>query len=116
MSNVERAKEIVIEILKKMHGKCPKDFSFKRKDQAITLASKNAIKIKDENVQIDPNLMFQRLASSIVKTEDHLGEALKHELCTFPPSLFETSGILNEAQKPQLMDAISSMVDMSPQV
>ena len=43
--NGERAKKTGIEILKKMHGKCPKDFSFKRKDQAITLASKNTIKI-----------------------------------------------------------------------
>ena len=99
-----------------MGGKLVNNVSLKRKDQATTLASKNAFKIRDETVQIDPNLMFQRLASSIVKSEDTLEEALKHELCTFPPSLFETVGVLNEARKPQLLDVISSMAVMSPQV
>ena len=77
-----------------MNGKSPNDFSCKWKDQAVTLASKNAVRIKGEPVQIDPNLMFQRLASSIVKLDDNLGDALKHELCTFPPALFESFVVL----------------------
>ena len=88
--NVDNSKDIGISILKKMNDKSPGEFSFKKKDQAITLGSKNNVKIKDESVQIDPNLMFQRLASFAVKSDGSLSETLQHELSTHHTDLFDS--------------------------
>ena len=38
-------------------------YSFSRKDMIITIASKSSVKVEGEDVQIDPNLIFQRLAA-----------------------------------------------------
>ena len=111
--NVEQAHELGEDILRKMNERRASEYSCKRNDQAVTMSSKNSIRIKNEAVQIYPNLMFQRLASTIVNSDTNLGDALKHELCTFPPALFETTGVLNNARKPQLAEALSSMVVMS---
>ena len=40
------------------------DYTFKRKDQAITMASKNAVKVDGENIKVDPQLLFQRLSTA----------------------------------------------------
>ena len=49
-------------ILKSMIGKSATSISFERKKEAVTLASKAAVNIDDECVQIDPQLLFQRLS------------------------------------------------------
>ena len=41
-------------IISKMVGATAADFSFKRKDQAVTMASKSAVKAGGEVVQVDP--------------------------------------------------------------
>ena len=80
--NVDDAKERGIEILQNMSGKNPSNHTFKRKDHAVTLASKNSVIIENESVQIDPNLMFQRLASFATKSPDTLEKAFEYELCS----------------------------------
>ena len=69
-----------------MVGATAADFSFKRKDQAVTMASKSAVKVGGEVVQVDPQLLFQRLT---IAGKSNLEEAMTYELCTFPPALFE---------------------------
>ena len=58
--NANLAKEVGFKILDKMEGKTPADFSFKTSDQALTLGSNNLVKVDGENIQIDPQLLFQR--------------------------------------------------------
>ena len=72
-----------------MDKQSPTEFSFKQREQAVTLAVKNSMKIKDKIIQINPNLMFQRLAAIASKSEDSLSNALKFELCTYPTALFD---------------------------
>jgi len=36
-------------------------YTFKRKNQAVTLETKSSVKIGGDAVQIDPQLLFQRL-------------------------------------------------------
>ena len=45
-----------------MVGEKVQGFSFKRKDQAVTLASKSAVKVDGEPYQFDPQVLFQILA------------------------------------------------------
>ena len=44
-----------------MNGKLATDYSFKRGAQAVTIALKSSVKIVDDQVQVDPQLLFQRL-------------------------------------------------------
>ena len=106
--NVDIAKVVGTKILDKMEGKTPAEFSFKRSDQVVTLGSKNTVKINGENIQVDPQLLFQRLIVA-AQTID-LSTALNYELCTFPPALFQSVGILLEATKSTLAESIWKMV------
>ena len=91
-----------------MEGKTPADFSFKRIDQAVTLGSKNTAKINGENIQVDTQLLFQRLILA-AQTID-LKTALNYELCTFPSASFQSVGILLKATKSTLAESIWKMV------
>ena len=85
--------------------------SFVRKRQAITLASRTSVAINNEPVQVDPQLMFQRL-SLIATRETHENPALlfKYELCSHPPALFDKSSLPRVANKPALADEIWDLV------
>ncbi len=48
--------------MQSMIGKSVTGISIERKKEAVTLASKAAVKIDDECVQVDPQLIFQRLS------------------------------------------------------
>ena len=106
--NVENAKAIGECILEKMEGQKLSDFTFKRKDQAVTLATKNAVKVDGESIQVDTQLLFERL---VIAAKTDLESALTYELCTFPKALFETPELLLEAQKSTLADSIWSAVN-----
>ena len=56
--NVDDAKVIGDNILSKMVETNADEFTFKRKDQAVTLASRSSIREDGEAVQIDPQLLF----------------------------------------------------------
>ena len=105
--NVDDAEVIGDNILSKMVEVNADEFSFKWKDQAVTLASKSAIKVDGEAVQIDPQLLFQRLT---VAGNNNLEDSMKYELCTFPPALFESQDLLNQPQKANFAEAIWSNI------
>ena len=108
--NVELARDVGIKILNDMNGKTPANQSFKKKDQAITLAVKSSVKVQDDNLQVDPDLLLQRLASFAAKLPDSPENAFVYELCSYPPALFDSSLFLREPQKSQFGDAIWSMI------
>ena len=112
--NVERSKQIGISILKNMNGKVIDRFSFKKDSASKTLASKTAVKIDGDVIVIDQQLMFQRLLfvanretnRKIDREVDREAERealFIYEMCSYPPSLFTSQGILLEADKPSLM-------------
>ena len=101
--NAENAKAIGESIIEKMVKVKLSDFSFKRKNQAVTMATKSAVKVDGESVQVDTQLLFQRL---VIAAQTDLEQALSFELCTIPKSLFETPELLHEAQKSSLADTL----------
>ena len=107
--NADVAKELGDPIIAKLIGKRVSDYSFKRKDQAVTMNSKHSIKVGGEVIPIDPQLLFQRLTMA---GSSDLEKALQHELCTFPPALFETQYLLHEAQKSNLASALWTTVKL----
>ena len=82
--DVDCAKQVGDKILNNMMGKSVAQHSFKRKEQVVTLSVKNAVKLKDNVIRIDPQLLFQRLITAGIR-HDSLGEVFKYELCSFPP-------------------------------
>ena len=112
--NVDTAKVVGNAILSSMEGTTPADFTFKRSRQAITLDTKAALKIGDAAVQIDPQLLFQRLTIA-AKACDEIKDIFKYELCSYPPALFDSSILLREPQKPVLANAIwNTLMQNSP--
>ena len=95
--------------LNDMKGQCVMEYTCRRKNQAITMDMKSSIRIDGNTVQIDPQLLFQRLVLAAKATQD-LEAVFKYELCSYPPALFEYPFLLSEAQKPVLADAIWSLL------
>ena len=107
--NVDTAKAIGDVILNSMVGKTAAEYSFKKKDEAVTLATKSSINIDGNKVNIDPQLLFQRLITAARSLTD-LSSAFKYELCSYPPALFDSSLMMREPHKPALADAIWTLL------
>ena len=90
--NVEKAREIGVEIVESMAGKSTDEFTFRKANQAVTLGSRSTVKIKGEYVNIDPQFLFQRLLTVRERCDD-VTSLLQYELCTYPAALFESSSL-----------------------
>lgn len=53
------AKSVGQKLLKSMEGAKVSDFVFKKKNRTVTMDTKSTVKIKDDEVQVDPQLLFQ---------------------------------------------------------
>ncbi|XP_014679227.1 PREDICTED: uncharacterized protein LOC106819081 [Priapulus caudatus] len=86
------------------------EFTFQKADQAVTIASKSTMKIKEQAVKVDPQLIFQRLVF-VGERSGNLPSLFKYELCGHPPALFDSYGLPLTARKPALADALSNIVE-----
>lgn len=109
--NVDQARCVGKAIIESMVGKDVSNYSFQRKHQAVTFGSKTAVAVDGEQVQVDPELLFQRLSIIATREEQEDPAALfKYELCSHPTSLFDNAGLPREAHKATLGDALWDMV------
>ena len=67
----------------------------------------SVITIDNEVVQVDPQLLFQRLILAANASED-LPSIFRYELSSYPSSLFDSPFMLRQANKPALAEAIWS--------
>lgn len=106
--NVDKAKDVGLNIVHKMEGENVAQYTFRRNNRAVTLAAKHSIKVDGELVQIAPELLFQRYiaASEVMENPE---EIFKHELCAHPAALFDNMGMMRKANKPAPTDAISTL-------
>ena len=104
--NVYNSFEIGNKILLNMENKPVFTYSFKRKNIATTMKNRSSIDLDGETLSIDNNLLFQRL--SIIAEREHvsLQTSLEYELCSFPASLFDKTGLMRDSCKSNLADAI----------
>ncbi len=82
--NVDPAKDVGEKILRSMAQQNVLQHSFKRKDQAVTLST-SAVKVNNETIQIDPQLLFKRLVPAGT-LNGQLGEIFQFELLQVSPS------------------------------
>ena len=85
-----------------------------KKNQAVTMASKQSLKIGQDSINISYGAMFQRLSVVAANQPDSLENALQTELCTYAPSLFESPQVLKEARKADLANTLWSMAELQP--
>lgn len=112
--NVDNAKEIGQRILSSMNGQPVSDVTFKKSNRAVTMAVKSDLKIGQEAVQVDPQLLFQRLLQVARDDADRLHEIFQHELTSLPTSLFGGSGFPREANKHTLTEFLWSSEESTP--
>ena len=102
--NVDNVFCVGEKILNEMIGHKVLDYVFKKKNQVVTLEAKTMQTAK-ESVSIDPLLLFQHMVTAGKEAGD-LQETFTHELCSYPPSLFETNNVLLAPNKSPLADAL----------
>ena len=66
---------------------------------------KSSVKIGDELVHVDPQLLFQQLTIAS-KSSDNFESVFKYELCSHPPALFDSLLLLRESNKALLANTI----------
>lgn len=109
--NVEKSREIGEKNLESMEGKPVEEHTFRKADQAMTLASRTTVKIRGETVAVDPQLLFQRLVT-VGDRSEVLPSLFKYELCSHPPSLFESSSLPLQPNKAVLADVLHKSIDV----
>ena len=109
--NVDQAKHVGQTIIRSMVGEKVTEYSFRRKNQAVTLGSKATVVISGDSVPVDPQLLFQRLSIIATREEQDDPAALfKYELCSHPTALFDNVGLPRQPNKATLADALWEMV------
>ena len=92
--NADKGSQVGKKIVDGLVGHKLQEYVFKKKDQAVTLEAKDEVHTGTETVVIDPMLLFQRLVSTGTLKVEFLDEVFTHELCSYPPALFETANVL----------------------
>jgi len=107
--NVHQAVLVGEAILERMYGVDAFEFSFSKKDFAVVLDQTRQLNIDGEKVQVDPQLLFQRLLAigKAHTDENDIDQLLQYELSPSPPALFDEYGLLIQARKTQLAESLS---------
>lgn len=101
------AESVGCAIINKLEKNGSSDYVFKKKDQVVVMNSKNTIEIDDENVQIDPEVLFQRLLFiQNNRNKDELERILQYELTQRPPVFFDENGFLRDGNESALSDIL----------
>ena len=76
----------------------------RKKDLAVTLATKLAVRVNDEPIIVDPLVLFQRLLKTAQSTPETTPSLFKYELTNLPCALFDASGLPRQASKSTLAE------------
>ena len=98
-ANVEDSKMIGREVLVGMTGQAVSDVHSNKENEARTMNTKPSVKIGEEKVRVDPQLLFQRLLHVAGGDLTKLAEIFRYELTAVPASLFDDSGFMRESSK-----------------
>ena len=98
-------------IVKKMDGKDFFKYSLKCSEKAKTLSTKTSVKLtREDDATIDSYLLCQKLVVLAKVSNMGFEDYKEHELCAYPPALFESTSLMQKANKPALAIAIADFV------
>lgn len=105
--NPYTAETIGCAVITKLEENGSSDYVFKKKDHVVVMNSKNTVQIDDENVQIDPEVLFQRLIFiQNNRDKDDVERMLQYELTQRPPVFFDENGFLRDGNESAISDAL----------
>ena len=106
--NSDRAKEVGHTILESMRNTAVQEYTLRKKEQVVTMGLIASAKVDCETFRVDPQLLFQRLVTVAngLSEELDLPSVFEYELSCPPAALFDPSGLLREADKAKLADAL----------
>ena len=103
-------------ILEGMVGQSVSDYTFRKKDQVVTMARKATVQVGPETLEVDPQLLFQRLVTAEINSGE-LATVFTYEMCSYPPALFDSPGVLsvsNKAALAKIMQKHVPVMDPNP--
>ena len=77
---VDTAKNVGTTILQSMDVKTAAEYTFKKKSQAVTLHTKSSVKIDGDEIQVDPQLLFQHKLQMNSNQPSSMSYAVIHQL------------------------------------
>ena len=86
----------------------------RKKDLAVTLATKLAVRVNDEPIIVDPLVLFQRLLKTAQSTPETIPSLFKYELTNLPCTLFDAGGLPRQASKSTLAEYLWSSQKRRP--
>ena len=107
-AKVDDVKNIGKKILDGMTEKNVPEVVIRKKDLAVTLATKLAVRVNDEPIIVDPLVLFQRLLKTAQSTPETIPSLFKYELTNLPCALFDASGLPRQASKSTLAEYLWS--------
>ena len=84
------------------------EVTLKKKDHAVTMSVQSSVRIDECPGQVDPQILFQQLVAATNNKYGNKKEVFRHGLCSFPSSLFETTGLLLQPNKAALADELDN--------
>ena len=111
--NVDDCHQIGSRVIASLPGEGVSTYTFRKRNQAVTMNAKHSIKIDGESVNVDPQLLFQRLTTVARGSYTNMYDLFRYELSNHPSSLFDTAGLPRQAQKSSLAESIWSVGDCS---
>ena len=106
-ANIDEARNVGQKIIDRIADQHFADFTFKKKDQVVLMSNSSSVKVDEEEISNDPQLLFLRLisvANGYVQVND-LDSFFAYELCTYPRSIFESANLLRDLTKAGLLHA-----------
>ena len=107
--NIDNARQIGCSIIDEMRNQTVYGYKFEKSSQAKNLSMKLKLKDKDNGVEVDPALLFQRLSAIFLgKRYDELdlSKFFSDKLCPYPASLAKSASSLNIPTKPALVEKL----------
>jgi hypothetical protein len=111
--NASDAKNVGEKILASMVGKSVAEYKFSQKNQIKTLASALYVKVSTgEKIEMDPQRLYQRLVVMGIN-DIPINDLFQYELCSYPPSLFDTCMQMRTGDKAEIKHHLLKLVPAS---
>ena len=112
--NVDEAVRCGEKILKDMEGKTANEFKFSIAMKAVNMAHKFKVKANGTDVEVDPDLLFQRLTAMVLSSRNKdFGDLFSYELRQYS-SLAKSSTELNDVSKSDLLAELKTIYCSNP--
>ncbi|KAL8610599.1 hypothetical protein ACOMHN_006318 [Nucella lapillus] len=91
-----------------MTGRQYGDVKLKRKDRIKSIAAKESVSVRGQEVEVNSTLLFMRVAC-VINHQEEMEQYLRHEFGSKPPALFN-KGIMRKNTKSVLANVLKSKV------